>query len=179
MGLEDEFVNGFQGIDGGRETRPMDAEIVVFVSMADITGVLNTSVTQNGNKRSRQDFDLLPVLFQFVCFQRQLGGNIVHEFVEIACVALTDDFINDCRQGNSANICQIHADAWNDKLPAGRNGIVSRILQFVSMSHKAWNHDVVIGILWEAEPLFGKLRRLLKYLNRRVMSDSQIDFRID
>ena len=47
------------------------------------------------------------------------------------------------------------------------------------MGHEAWNHDVVVGILREAEALFRELRRLLKYLDRRVMGDAQIDFRID
>ena len=47
----------------------MDAEVVVFVAVADVAGVFDASVAQDGDERSGQDFDLLPVLLQFVRLQ--------------------------------------------------------------------------------------------------------------
>ena len=73
----------------------MDAEVVVFVAVADVAGVFDASIAQNGNEWPREDFDFLPILLQFIRFQRKLCGDVIHEFIECACVAAADDFIDD------------------------------------------------------------------------------------
>ena len=55
-----------------------------------------------------------------------------------------------CCQANRADVRDIHADAGNDKLPAGSYRVISGILQGVTKAHQRRNHHIIVGILWKS-----------------------------
>ena len=90
------------------------------------------------------------------------------------------DYPIDCAgEGQSADVGNIHAHAGHDKLPAGGDNIVARVLLRIAQLHEGRDDNVIVFVLREAQSEFGQLGASLKDGKGRIFADAQIDFGID
>ena len=81
--------------------------------------------------------------------------------------------------GDRADVGNVHRNAGDDELPAGRDGVVARILEVVAHLHQRGDDHVVVGVLREAQALLGQLCAQLVELDGRVLVYAQVDLGID
>ena len=179
--LKDQFAHRGERIDRHRDAGAVDAEVVVLRAPTDVSRLLDASRRNHRHERSRQDLDMRILLHQRV--RPPLDFRLERPRHVLECPRgfgdLAEGRIERSHERDRVDVVDVHSASGNQKLPAGGDGIIERVLGIVSPLHQRRNHDVVVRVLGKAESLLRQRRAEFVDVERCLLVDAQIDFRID
>ena len=166
----DVFFHRRQSVRGRCDPAAVQTEIVVFLGIAE--------QVHEGGWQEPNIFDRCHLALAFR-LDRLFHGLEQSFKVPARRQVCAQHFIDQFREVDRADVGNVVADLRDDEFPAGGDHVVDRVLVVIAEFLQTFDHNVVVGILREAEPDFGQFGSFLIEFERGIFVDTEIDFGVD
>ena len=160
------------------EAGAMDAVVVVLRALGNIVGIVTH---QHGLIRRRLKIQRRKLWLHAIRLRDLSHADGLEQLLKAAAALqfAQDHIAHQLGMRYRADVGNVHCDAGNDELPAGRHCVVARVGLIVAHPDQRRNDHIVVGVLREAQPLLGQVCAELIQLNGRVFVHAEVDLRIN